>query len=94
MDQDRFNESWPDATVPVHEFEPENVPVIETPASCASPVTSAVQVSYGASNPPAGMAMEKRKDVPLIEPEMEPRPVTWVVESVSDRLPENEPPDC
>lgn len=60
----------------------------------AVPETVALQAPYGASNPPAGTAIENCTDVPVRVPLTVPRPVAPVSVSVITSEPENDAPDC
>jgi hypothetical protein len=53
-----FSVNVPFVTLPKHELVPLYVPVIEGDATCAVPDTLVLQLAYGASNPPAGMAID------------------------------------
>jgi hypothetical protein len=54
-----LREIWPDATVPLQLFVPLYDPVIVVVVADASPDTFAVHAAYGASKPPAAIAIVK-----------------------------------
>jgi hypothetical protein len=60
----------------------------------AFPETLAEHVLYGLSNPPASTETVNCSDDPETVPDTVPRPVTFVVVSVMDIVPEIDVPDC
>ena len=68
--------------------------MMEVSAATPLPLTVAVQVANGLSNPPAGTLIENVIDDPETVPDTVPRPVTPVPESVIVIWPENDAPDC
>jgi hypothetical protein len=70
------------------------VPVSDEEEAWASPENVALQDANGLSNPPAGMAIEKRIDDPDTVPEIDPRPLMPVPVSVMVTVPEIAVLDC
>lgn len=84
----------PPVTGPLHEFVPPYEAVMAVAVARPSPDTETVQLAYGASKPPAEMAIVNRIVDPCSVPVSVPRPVIDVPVTVIVTVPDRSPPDC